>query len=403
MKLSNREARRFILSQQGLWTPRQLEGKAGILDYLERVGCIQYDPLDVVGRNPELVLQARVADYRPALLESLLYEDRALLDGWDKNMSIYRVEDWPHWERRRQAYRQNPGRSKETVEAALPYVLQEVAERGPLSSLEIEMEKRVDWPWGPARLARAALENAYFRGEMIIHHKVHTRKVYGLAERHLPQALLATPDPHATTEAYHDWYVQRRVGSVGLLWDRGGGAWLAMGAIKSPERKAALARLQAREEVIPVEVEGIGRPLYLRAQDRPRLEATLAGPEPASQAAIIAPLDNLIWDRTLIQELFGFQYVWEVYKPVAERQYGYYVLPVLYGDRFVARFEPEQDRESATLRIKQWWWEPEVTVTDEMRAALKAAFAAFLRYLQIGELEVGEMAAAEAVAWLASA
>ena len=92
-----------------------------------------------------------------------------------------------------------------------------------------------------------------------------------------------------------------------------------------------------------------------------------------------------------------------MYKPVAERQYGYYVRPVLYGDRFVARFEPEQDKESATLRIKQWWWEPEVMVTDEMRAALKAAFSAFLRYLEIGELEVGEAAAAEDMAWLASA
>lgn len=401
LKLTNRQARRFILAQQGLWPPQQLAGKADILDYITRVGCVQYDPLDVVGRNPELVLQARVADYRPALLEELLYEERALLDGWDKNMSIYPVEDWPHWERRREKYRHNPGRSKEAVEAALPTVLQAVAERGPLSSLEIDLGKTVDWAWAPTRLARAALESAYFRGDLIVHHKVHTRKVYDLTERHLPERLLAAPDPHETTEAYHDWYVRRRVGSVGLLWDRSGGAWLAMGAIKSRERKASLARLLARGEVIPAEVEGLAPQLYLRAEDRPRLEAVLNGTAPEPQAALIAPLDNLIWDRTLIQELFGFEYIWEVYKPVAERQYGYYVLPVLYGDRFVARFEPVQVKENGVLRIKQWWWEPGVEVTEAMRVALKEAFADFLRYLQIDELQVGEAAAAEGIGWLA--
>jgi uncharacterized protein YcaQ len=275
-----------------------------------------------------------------------------------------------------------------------------VAERGPLSSLDLDLEKTVDWPWGPARLARAALESAYFRGDLIVHHKVHTRRVFDLTERHLPPTLLQAPDPNPTTEAYRDWYVRRRVGSVGLLWDRSGGGWLAMGAIKSRQRKAALSRLVTREEVIPVQVAGIEPALYLRAEDQSRLEAVLDGDEPPAQAAIIAPLDNLLWDRTLLQELFGFEYVWEVYKPVAERQYGYYVLPVLYGDRFVARFEPEQEKDSGALRIKQWWWEPEIVVTARMQAALQAAFAEFMRYLDVERLEVGA-AAAEAVGWLA--
>ena len=120
--------------------------------------------------------------------------------------------------------------------------------------------------------------------------------------------------------------------------------------------------------------------------DRPRLEAVIDGPRPAPQVVFIAPLDNLIWDRRLARDLFDFDYVWEVYKPAAERQYGYYVLPVLYGDRFVARFEPEQDKEAGVLRIKQWWWEPGVAVTDEMRSALRAAFAAFVDYLGLAEV-----------------
>ncbi|HEY6675965.1 MAG TPA: crosslink repair DNA glycosylase YcaQ family protein, partial [Terrimicrobium sp.] len=89
------QARRFLLAHLGLWPPRQLRGKRGVLDYIRHVNCIQYDPINVVGQNPHLVLQSRVRGYKPAMLGALLYEDRKLLDGFDKQMSIYPIEDWP--------------------------------------------------------------------------------------------------------------------------------------------------------------------------------------------------------------------------------------------------------------------------------------------------------------------
>lgn len=101
LKLTRREARRVLLAQQGLLPPRALAGKAGIINYIRRVGCIQFDPLNIIGRSPEIVLQARVGDFRPAMLAELLYQDRALLDGWDKMMAIYRTEDWPYFRRQR--------------------------------------------------------------------------------------------------------------------------------------------------------------------------------------------------------------------------------------------------------------------------------------------------------------
>jgi len=101
--ITKQQARHTILAHQGLWPPYALEGKAGVLEYIHRVGCIQFDPLNIVGRNPELVLQARVAGFQPVMLQELLYKDRRLLDGWDKNMSIYGVEDWPYFHRRREA------------------------------------------------------------------------------------------------------------------------------------------------------------------------------------------------------------------------------------------------------------------------------------------------------------
>jgi uncharacterized protein YcaQ len=403
LTITKRQARHLILAHQGLWPPYELEGKSGVLDYIRRVGCIQFDPLNIVSRNPELVLQARVADFRPTMLQELLYEDRMLLDGWDKNMSIYRVEDWPYFHRRRQAAVRNRGKSHERVKSILPPVRQAIEEQGPLSSIDLNFDQTVDWSWAPTRLARAALESMYFWGELIIHHKVHTRKVYDFAHRHLPGELLSASDPNQTEEQYQDWYVLRRIGSVGLLWNRSGDAWLGMPEIKSKERNRALTRLLRQGKVVEVCVEGIEPPLYMRSEDKGRLDHTLDPDDPPSRATIMAPLDNLLWDRRLAKELFDFEYRWEVYKPVAERRYGYYVLPILYGDRFVARFEPGRDKKSGTLIIKKWWWESGVIPSERMQSDLRQCFKRFLRYLGTDNFQIdGKTAEQEGLDWLMS-
>jgi uncharacterized protein len=381
--LTQTQARQFLLSHQALWPPRSLLGKAGALEYARRVRCIQFDPLDVVGRNADLVLQARVADFHPALLRTLLYEDRSLLDGWDKVMSIYPLEDWSYFRRRRAADRLALESSPDGLKSVAPLVLREIEARGPLSSLELDFDHRVDWPWGPTRAARAALESLYFSGDLVIHHKVHTRKVYDLAQRHIPTEILNAPDPNPDDESFHDWYLLRRIGSVGLLWNRGGEAWLGT-PFNASQRQVVLKRLLEQGYLLEAHIDGITDPVYLRSQDRPLLEAvtTSKDSEPGG-AAFLAPLDNLLWDRRFLKTLFGFDYRWEVYKPVAQRQYGYYVLPVLYGDRFVARFESVREKRSSTLVIKGWWWEVGCTLTSELLDALKDCFDHFLAYLDL--------------------
>jgi hypothetical protein len=324
------------------------------------------------------------------MLRDLLYETRQLVDGWDKNAAIYPVQDWPFFRRQRQAARQRPGKSPEAVEEALPQVRRAVEEQGPLSSIDLDLDRTVDWSWGPTRVARATLESMCDWGELIIHHRVHTRKVYDFARRHIPEEILSAPDPNQTEAAYHDWHVLRRIGSIGLIWNRAGGAWLGMGAIKSRERAAALARLCDSGQVIALRTEGIAPVLYLRREDQERLEVVLEGHSPPARAAVIAPLDNLLWDRRFIEELFGFSYVWEVYKPAAERLYGYYVLPIIYGDRFVARFEPERDEDKGLLRIKNWWWEPGITPSTPMRQALRDCMRRFQNYLGVEGLQMND-------------
>ncbi len=140
-------------------------------------------------------------------------------------MSIYCTADWPYFLRNRKQAKHNRHNSFQ-LEAILPQVRKEIEERGPLSSRDLDYNQIVDWSWAPTRLSRAALESMYFRGELIIHRKSRTRKIYDLASRYIPEELLQAPDPNETQEQYHDWYVFRRIGSVGLLWNKAGDAWL---------------------------------------------------------------------------------------------------------------------------------------------------------------------------------
>jgi uncharacterized protein YcaQ len=156
--------------------------------------------------------------------------------------------------------------------------------------------------------------------------------------------------------------------------------------------------------LLHIEVGGLAQPCYIRSQDKATLDSVLRDDDVPLHASIIAPLDNLIWDRRFIEALFDFSYVWEVYKPVAQREYGYYVLPVLYGDRFVARFEPGRDKKREALTIQNWWWEKGVTPSLEMQAALMDCFRLFTTYLGRDKLWVDEDAVAQAdLGWLRAA
>ncbi len=395
LTITKQQANRFLLAHQGLAMRGQFAGKQGVLDYIRHVGCIQFDPLNIVGTNPELVLQARIGDFRSGMLAELLYRERKLLDGLDKVMSIYPVEDWPYFSRFRRSAQERLEGSTE-ISSIVPLVRREIEERGPLSSLDLKMEQVVDWSWGPTRLARAALASMYSSGELVVHHKINTRKVYDSAARHLSRELLTDPDPNQTGEEYHDWHVLRRIGGVGLLWDKPSDAWLGIRGLKSKERRAALGRLLEQGRVMELSVDDVATPLYMRTADRAVLEkASQARDEPPG-AAVLAPLDNLLWDRRLVEELFGFSYRWEVYKPAAERRYGYYVLPVLHGNRFVARFEPGRDRHSGMLVIKQWWWEPGVVQSERLHQDLRSCFEQFLAYLGADSLVVDPAAVRQA-------
>ena len=383
MTLTNRQARQFILLKHGLLGDYRFSGKQGALDFIRQAGCVQFDPVDVCGRSADITLNARVSGYTKEMLDELLYKDRRLVDYFDKNLSIFSVEDLPAFLRKKlgggyaEAYDRRGG---DAVKRMKPLILQLIAEHGHISAAEIGIDETIEWHWSiMTSLPRAALESMYFRGELIIHHKTGTNKSYALMEDHISADILNVAPPFTTEEERLAWHIKRRIGAVGLLWNRASDSWLGLG-VKTAERSAAFSKLLNDGDIFEVKVEGLKELFYIREDDRTILDTVLSGKELDPRCELIAPLDSFIWDRKLIKALFGFEYTWEIYTPAVKRKYGAYVLPILYGERFVGRIEAVCERKAKILIVKNIWYEDDVKRTKNLQNAIDGCLKRFATF-----------------------
>lgn len=373
--LTNRQARQFILLKHGLLDEYKFIGKQGALDFVRQAGCIQFDPVDSCGKNAELTLQSRVKGFTKQTLYELLYRDRKLVDYPDKNLSVIPIENWPYFERYRQASREGGLRFEglaELEDQAKAYI----KAHGPVSSDELPIQGSIRWHssihWsgnrgGSTNAARAVLEQLYATGELIIHHKKGTRKYYDLAGNYLPAELLKASDPLPDEFAHQKWRVLRRIGAVGILWNRPSDAWLNIWGLKSPQRNDVFRELLEEGKILEVKVQDLKDILFCHAKDGSLLETVRQKDQFKPRCELIAPLDCLMWDRRLIRALFDFDYTWEIYTPAAKRKYGFYVLPLLYHDSFIGRVEAIADNKTNILTVKNIWYEKSVKQTKNFK------------------------------------
>ena len=381
LRITIEEARRFILGKQGLLGSHRFVGKEGALQYIQQAGCIQYDPVDVCGKNAELTLQSRVKGFTRSMLADLLYVDRLLVDYSDKELSIWSREDWPYFSGYR-AMSKEHGAGFEGIPELEARAIAFIREHGPVSSDTLPIEGKIYWHssmhWSghwqnQSNAARSVLEQLYTDGVLLIHHKSGSRKYYDLAERYFSPELLNAENPCPDDMALLRWRIKRRVGAVGMLWNRRSDAWLGIN-MSTEQRNFAINALEADGIIVKAEVESIRSPLFFLTEDIPLMEAVRQGVlDTKPRLEFLAPLDPMLWDRKLVEALWDYHYKWEIYTPVNQRKYGYYVLPILYGDKFVGRIEAAADRKAATLVVRNIWYEDGVKQTKKLARAIEGA------------------------------
>jgi uncharacterized protein len=379
MEVSAESARRFLVARQLLAPARTLEGGPdAVLEFLRRFGSIQFDPIAVAGRSHDLVLHARVAGY-DAAWSDLLYERRELFEAVNKGLSFVLMRDYP-WFR----VTLSPRSSRLLAENAevAERVLDRVRADGPLSALDFERERgaAIDWFGVKTNVVRAVLEAYAVTGVLGLARRDGNRRYYDLIERLVPRKVLACEIP------FHDQLRHKmlsRYRAHGLLGaGSGGDVFGSIGPAKPdprwpehPGRTALREGLIEDGELVRVTVEDVKGPRFVV---RDEVDLLAAPPELPASVAFLSPFDPLVWDRGLLGSLFGFDYVWDLFFPPAKRRFGWYVLPILFRDRFVGRIEPRIDRAERRVEVLGFWWEDgfqprrEDGFVDAMRTALRA-------------------------------
>lgn len=309
---------------------------------------IQFDPLRPVACNHELVLQARVPGYRIGDWERLAYQDRLLYDGWDKQACLMPMELWPSRRLIRDTQRLQFNRIWEEFPEGVAAVLNELRKRGPLEPGQFDFQHhREDWKgsWFGPSVTKQILRALWHTGQIMTSARRSGRHVYDLTERVLPQSHLESAE--LTEEEMLREIILDRHRAVGLLRPSAPYEIWAF-SIPAPKRHAVIRDLVAEGKVREVNVDG---------QKMHAVPELLEMGEMEAKPHVLGPLDPLMWDRKLVRHIWDFDYVWEVYVPEAKRRWGYYVLPILFGNDIVAR--ADLISKEGILEIRAWHWEKE--------------------------------------------
>jgi uncharacterized protein YcaQ len=381
-------ARRFILGKQGLWPGRRWRGLDGAEQAMRAIEHLQLDPLVIIARAHDLILHSRVIDYRPDDWAILTYEQRRFFD-WGGWLAVRPMDELPYWRvlMRRELDQPNWVEFRKEHAVAIAEMREVLRERGTVSNRDFAMgsRKRVD-DYRGRKDSALALHFLWRIGDAMISRRDRFERVYALTEAVAPAGLIREHDP---AEA-EDFLLLKTVAADGLSPMRTVGNDMRR-KVTPAELSAWRERKLASGELIEVRVDGWRAPQMALASDRVILEGLQAGSIPAAwtpldstsleEATFLSPLDP-VSARGRAKPLFDFDYVWEVYKPADQRRWGYYTLPVLWGDRLVARFDSRLDRSSDTLVLNGLWLEDERLARDDAFVdAMARGMRRFARFL----------------------
>lgn len=373
IRLTKREAREFLLGAHFLTGSKLKGGQRAVNRVLNRLMAVQVDSISVAGTNHDIAFNSRVSGYSPKVLDKVLYEKRTAFEYWLKCLCILpRTSKLYHEFRMRRALDHFEGilsEHKTTSES----VLRQIREKGPQSPSDFSDDRRTRGGWtGSQRLVKRLLEVFFDCGVLMIHHRNGRMRYYDLAERCIPPA-----DRHTSEKEYQRTAVLDIYRAMRMFPPTGGPG---VSHFTREFRKTVHQDLVEDETVERISIDGCKQDYFILAEDKKLLDG-----KPRSGTAkpvrFLAPLDSLLWDRKLVSDVFGFDPIFEVYKPPNKRRYGYYCLPILYGRDLVGRLDIGKNGKEKSMNVISVHWEPGFPVKSGFLKALADELIDYRRFL----------------------
>lgn len=397
-------ARRMAVTKQRLAGERATADKEGIKDVLKDIRCLQLDPIRAVERTQYLVLWSRLGNYDIEDLDQLVYEDKHLFEYWAHAASIVRTADYPifkvqmdnyatgdaAWARRTREWRTE----NKALEA---YILEEITQNGPMSSNQFDDESVNAWVsggWTSGRNVNFMLDFLWGQGKIMVAHRKGLKRYWDLSERCLPDWAPTEEDLDKEEKTYRAAQIALR--GLGVGRPRHIKEHFTRKAY--PKLQKVIKQLEKDERIVPVQVAANGKDTedywagrwFVHVDDIPLLDSLEKG-EWQPRTTLLSPFDNLICDRDRTEKVFDFFFRIEIYVPKAKREYGYYVLPILHGDRFIGRISPKMDRKKDILNIEAVYVEPDTPRTAEISQAIRGAIEELAQFLGAKEIAYGDV------------
>ncbi len=387
LPLSVSMARRLAIVAQRLAGPRPRPNREGVLDTVRALRRLQLDPTNTVARSHLLVLWSRLGTYDPTDLDALLWSEKRL---FEYVAYIVPIEDYPvyQYSMRRFGVGQSPWRQRvrtfmRTNHILMRHILASLRRNGPLSSRQFEDRSVTSWHstgWTGGRNVNRMLEFLAAKGIIMVAGRRGGERLWDLAERCLP-----------------DWTPRERLSEREALRRIAERQLAALGLARLSHLRSGLSRtladLESEGRIERIQIQASGpaslRPWYISVDLLPRLERLLAG-EWEPRTALLSPFDTLIHDRRRTEELFGFRFRIEIYVPQEKRQYGYFVMPILDGDRVIGRLDPSMDRASGRLLISAVYAEPDAPMSHAAGLRIARAVESLASFLGARDILYGK-------------
>ena len=391
--LDNQSARRLFLDRHLLLRPGSGPGRGEDLEgVLDALGFVQIDSVNTLARAHDLILWSRRGRYRPKALENLVARRRTAFEHWTHDASVIPMAFYPMW---RKKFERDEARMRSRWSATrrrgweteIEQVLRHIADNGPASSLDVGDEEPKDssgwWDWHPYK---TALEFLWRSGRLAVCHRRGFRKFYDLAERVIPAA---RRNQRCDDDEIIDWAMSEALRRLGFGTSGELAAFFEI--VTRDEAKAWCAAALSDRRIIEAEIEMSDGSRRRSFTTEAVLDDAASLPKPTERLRLLSPFDPALRDRSRAERLFGFHYRIEIYVPEARRRYGYYVFPVLQGDRLIGRLDAK--RVDGALLLQAFWPETGVRMG-------KARTSALTSELERVRLLAGAQAIAYAEGWM---